>query len=349
MLFAGLVAAAEPTAEQLNARAQDFIRSGKIDAGIAAFRQLADVYPDDSRAPAALLSVGDLESKQGNRNKALDTYQRVAVSYPGSREAPTAILRAGYTLTALGAVDDAISKISELVDRYPASIDAADGQLRIGYLSIKKRRLATSLNDKTRWITAARDAFGKVLKDYSEQRETAAVAAVQYSGVLFEMATSKLAPWDIVEPQLESVLHDFPDAPVIVKARVLLMQAEARQTSGDLKSALEKAAEVTREYSDCRTEAAWAQLLLGMIYRDSGDLNAAIAAFNKVFANYSDTDNFAGNNVRAAALLAVGQCMHAKGDKQGARAAFDKIISTWPTSSEALDADVAAKALLILN
>ena len=93
----------------------------------AAFRSYADGHPDDTNlAPQAIYWVGDIGYVQQDYPNASRSFAELIKKYPQSSRAPDAMLKLGQSLLAMGQKPEGCTALGALKTKFP---DASQGTL----------------------------------------------------------------------------------------------------------------------------------------------------------------------------------------------------------------------------
>jgi TolA-binding protein len=104
--------------------ANESINQGAYATGRRSLEQLLTSYPDDERAPSAMLKIADTYQAERNLQAADSVYRLVADRYPKSNEAGLALYRVGKALWDSGNRTEGRRLLERVVRDYPNS-DAA--------------------------------------------------------------------------------------------------------------------------------------------------------------------------------------------------------------------------------
>ena len=108
---------------------------GRRDDAVATLRQLADHYPDDPAAPAALFRAASLLWNSNRDDEALSLFEKYLQRYPHAENAPDALYAIGRIDHAGGRDSEGLQRFDEVVQRYPDSKIASEARWRIGWIS----------------------------------------------------------------------------------------------------------------------------------------------------------------------------------------------------------------------
>ncbi|MDO8426469.1 MAG: tol-pal system protein YbgF [Deltaproteobacteria bacterium] len=127
------------TPEALYNRGQDLFISGRYGEARKAFLSLVKRFPESSFADNALYWAGESYYSEKDFEKALLRFREVADKYPGENKAPDALLKVGFTLMEINRPEDAKEALQGLTRRYPESEAAIKAKKALEKLSGEKK------------------------------------------------------------------------------------------------------------------------------------------------------------------------------------------------------------------
>lgn len=135
-------AAARPSIgpEMLYNRAQDLFMAGNYAEARDMFSSFAASYPDNALADNALYWIGEAYYSEKDFENAALKFREVADKYPSENKAPDALLKTAYSYIELGNVEKAKEFLDALIRRYPESAAAGAAKKAAERLSAKKGR-----------------------------------------------------------------------------------------------------------------------------------------------------------------------------------------------------------------
>ena len=169
-------------------------KAKKQDEAVAAYKELADQYPQASEAPEALFTAARIEENIAYYDKAAALYEQLASRYPQNTHAADALRSAGVLRQSLGQHDRAIKHYGEYARRFKDKSDAKEVAFHVGLVREEQKdwkQAATAFADfahtypgdaKTiEALTREADAYLSAGND-AKAKEAAAKALALYSG-----------------------------------------------------------------------------------------------------------------------------------------------------------------------
>lgn len=307
-------------ASQADLLAQGIAALGEKDSaqqalGISILESVIQNAPTSPEAGTAWYQLGS--HYRLDREKSLACF-RQAYGIPGKDQVNGGISTA-HTLVAMGKKLDAASAFEDVGAKYPAEVKYACYRAGMCYLGVSRSEAQPAgLRDKAKDLFARSAAAGNL------------EAKLQLLGMRWEDCDAGKAKWDGLIPDLEAYARD-PKAPAYARARALLMIAEHSLNSDDNENALAYADEVlATEFKSCRIEQAWATFVKAGALAELERTNDAIELFDTIHSRFTDADNFAGNNVRAAALYFKAELLRKNGQEDQALAVMDELRQEYP-------------------
>ena len=130
----------EPQAEMRDYEtALSLFRSGKYPEAQAGFESFIAAYSKSSLLPNATYWLGSSLYQQRKFDKAAEIYGKVAANWPNDAKAPDALLARANAQVEAKDVKGAIQTLELLVQKYPASPAAENARTRLKTLAPKKR------------------------------------------------------------------------------------------------------------------------------------------------------------------------------------------------------------------
>jgi tol-pal system protein YbgF len=135
-------AAARPSIgpEMLYNRAQDLFMAGNYAEARDMFSSFAASYPDNALADNALYWIGEAYYSEKDFENAVLKFREAADKYPSENKAPDALLKTAYSYIELNNVEKAKEFLDALIRRYPESAAAGAAKKAAERLSAKKGR-----------------------------------------------------------------------------------------------------------------------------------------------------------------------------------------------------------------
>jgi tol-pal system protein YbgF len=131
---------ADPQAEMRDYEAAlSLFRASKYKEAQAAFEGFIAMYPKSSLLPNATYWLGSSLYQQRQFEKAAEIYGKLAAGWPNDPKAPDALLARANAQVEAKDVKGAIQTLETLVQKYPTSPAAENGRTRLKTLAPKKR------------------------------------------------------------------------------------------------------------------------------------------------------------------------------------------------------------------
>lgn len=121
--------AAEEQAAYL--KAFDFLKAGKYDNAIVAFRGMLDKWPQGNFADNGWYWLGESQYVKRQYKPALDSYTALITRFPASPKVPDALFKSGLTQVELQQVDQAKASWRRVIKDYPNSNAAGLARQRL--------------------------------------------------------------------------------------------------------------------------------------------------------------------------------------------------------------------------
>lgn len=315
----------------------------RYDQAAAAYEALMRSFPQSQYLSRAAYWRAESYYRLGEFEKAIEGYKDVLNRKPGEEEAAYALYSIGLSYLQLKRPEDAIGYLSQVVEKYPNSPVAAESQYLLGMAYQAAKNFQAALDAFRKVLThhpnskfAAHAEIGIAWTHFQQGEYEKALEAFQ--AVAAKHPESSLA----TEAQLRSAdclyhLGRWADAAALyAKVADLPNNSWADEAlywcalSYEQLSDREKAATVLgRLIHDFpqSPRAGDAQFHLGQLHLLSGDLDAAIAAFEAASAAAQDPDR----KQRAAAGLAWARYQKAKSPE--ALLELEKLIRDDPKSA----------------
>lgn len=117
--------------ETLWKQAQERMAGGMREDARRFLRGFVQRFPQDPRAPQALLEIGRSYGLEGKHTPAVAEFQKVLKEYARSPEVPEAMWQMAESFVALKFCSDARAFLQDLIRRYPRSQRVADARTRL--------------------------------------------------------------------------------------------------------------------------------------------------------------------------------------------------------------------------
>jgi tetratricopeptide (TPR) repeat protein len=255
---------------------------------------------------------------KADREKSL-AYFRQGYGIPG-KDQSNAGVSVAHTLVAIGRKVDAAAAFEDVGTKFPDKANYAFYRAGMCWLGESRGKIQSlALRNK------AKEDFAKSVATGNLE------AKLQLLGMRWEDCDNAKAKWEELIPDLESFAHDSK-APAYARARAFLMMAERSLNSGQNDDALTYSEEVlAADFKGCRAEQAWALLMKAGALEEMGKWDEAIPLYDRIYSEFTDADNFATNNVRAAALHYKGKGLKRLGAIQESAAVMEKLRQEYPS------------------
>ena len=131
---------ADPQAEMRDYEtALGLFRAGKFKDAQSAFESFIAAYPKGTLLPNATYWLGASQQQQKQYAQAVETYGKVPATWPNDPKAPDALLARGNAQVEAKDVKGAIQTLQFLVEKYPTSAAADTARARLKTLAPSKR------------------------------------------------------------------------------------------------------------------------------------------------------------------------------------------------------------------
>lgn len=283
--------------------------------GVSCLESVIQNAPTSAEAGTASYELGFYYKV--DREKSL-AYFRQAYGIAGESQSKAGI-SIGHTLVAMGKKLDAAAVFEEVGTKFPDKANYAFYNAGMCYLGESRGKIqSAALRNK------AKDLFAKSMAAGNLE------AKIQLLGMRWEDCDNGNGKWEELIPDLESYARD-PKPPAYARATALLMIAERSLNSGDNDNATAYTDEVlAAEFKTCRTEQAWAMLVKAGALEELGRTDEAIGLFDNIYSQFTDSDNFRGNNVRAASLYFKAQALSKLSLEDQSAVVMDKLRQEYP-------------------
>lgn len=236
-----------------------------------------------------------------------------------SKDQSNAGISVGHTLVAMGKKLDAAVAFEDVGNKFPDKASYAYYRAGMCYLGESRGKVqSAALRNKAKELFAKPVAAGNL------------EAKLQLLGMRWEDCDNGKAKWEELIPDLEAYAQD-PKPPAYARARAFLMIAEHSQDIGDASNALTYTGKVLAiEFKRCRAEQAWAMRVKASALEDLGRWDEAVAVYSDIYSQFTDSDNFGGNNVRAISLYYKAQALKKLGLNDECMAVMDTLRQEYP-------------------
>lgn len=126
--------------------AQTRVAAGQREDARRFLRAYVQRFPQDARAPEAMILIGKTFALEGKHTQAAGEYQKLMDTYAKSPQVPEAMFQLGLSFVELRFCGDARAILQDLAKRYPKSNRSSEARARIKDITkmSKDRKLCTS-------------------------------------------------------------------------------------------------------------------------------------------------------------------------------------------------------------
>ena len=236
-----------------------------------------------------------------------------------SKDQSNAGISVGHTLAALGKKLEAADAFEDVGNKFPDKASYAYYRAGMNYLGESRGKLqSAALRSRAKELFTKSVAAGNI------------EAKIHILGMRWEDCYNGNAKWEELIPDLEEYAND-PKPPAYARARAFLMIAEHSQEIRDAGNALTYTDKVLEtEFKGCRAEQAWAMRVKADALGELGRWNEAVAVYSDIYSQFTDKDNFGGNNVRAISLYYKAQALEKLGLNDESVAVMNMLHQEYP-------------------
>lgn len=313
---------------------QAALREGFFQDAVSALDTFISQYPQDSRLAQAHFLRGDAHLGLSSWEAAIADFQQYLTLRPGLIDS-YALERIADAQLALGFIDNALDNYKNAADSSRSVVPLVGLRERIAQVYISQRR------------------FTEAIAQYDQILAVARIPAYR-SGIEFLAAQNELESGAVEAAltRLQRIFDTYPDRPEAYSAMQALVQrgrtldplamGRVQFNYGDYQGAIESF--INFSTSRALTEVpAELHMLLGRAYREIGNTQAAVTAFQTVIDQYT-TDPLFGE-----ALLEQGRTRFVGGDIPGAVEQYLRIAEVYSYTPQAPEALWRAGYLLSTN
>ena len=120
-----------PSPEARYNEAQNLFMAGKLSESAEQFNNFIRHFPKHSLADNAQYWIGEVYYSQKDYQKAAVEFQKVVDNYPNENKAPDALLKAAFSNIELNSKERALEALKLVVERYPSSEAAARAKVKL--------------------------------------------------------------------------------------------------------------------------------------------------------------------------------------------------------------------------
>ncbi|MEX0845784.1 MAG: tetratricopeptide repeat protein [Balneolaceae bacterium] len=252
----------------------------------------------------AMFQVANSYYRAGRTFEAVSNFRKTLRIYPFSRLREQAQYNIAYIYMNTNNYSQAIEEFQAVIDKYPGTNWAARSQYNIGDAYYNAGEYERAIQ-----------AYQKVLNDYPRsQYIIEAINGIQYA----QLSAGRSDSSSVI---LEEFLSDNPTSSTADQLRY--RQAYNVFQSGDYENAIKEFRQYLR-VTNSDNLAPDAYLNLGESYRQLGQLNNAIRAYQTIVDEFPDTDQ------AASALTSMGALNYESGDYQESHSNYAQLLETAP-------------------
>lgn len=293
------------------------------------YRRAAELYLeigrmstlDDERGAQASWEAGELLSKAGETDRALEAFRRFATEYPTHSHFPRALLRLGQLQQRMGRMDDAIASFQDCYRRFPRSLDGFRALVPLARCYLFHRAGDAALAEKT-------------LRIVLEGSEVFTPDAPEFAEALFLLGDVLMRQGEFERAigSLEEALERYPSDDRVWRTRYLLGDANRRSALALKSEAAETSTETEsrrgQEESLARLASAREQFRR-VIERYEASDPAALSALERVYLRHAalyEADCYFEAQDYSAALKLYEESASVYRDHPAGLAAYVRII-----------------------
>ncbi|MBQ9431077.1 MAG: tetratricopeptide repeat protein [Kiritimatiellae bacterium] len=300
--------------------AEAALDTGKTDEGIHYCKTLVEKCPQSQFAKNALYRLGWLLNKQEAWESAASWYRQVVQKFPNDPLAPKALYSAGLCHSRLGQRETALKDWTDLLTRYPDCEEAAETLYQKAMEEVRGkdyRAAGATLDERIRRFPKA-DRQADVLYWRAlvyRQLDDAAEAEKNFRACLAANPSKELERES--QLYLGVILHERGKEQDAAAMFLKLLDSPISEKIGEERLAwlssflfeqkqLDGAAKAAKILIDLKPDKGWQQAgwtLAGRVYREKGERDAAIGAFEKAVQTGANTTYAAEASLRLGELL----------------------------------------------
>jgi len=306
---------------------------------IAAQRTFLDRFPSNPKASNALLNIGYIQIKQGNRNEAKSSFEQIVQTYPQTDQAGEAALRLGYLKLseAKSPSDENYSEAQSKFEKIAQGEIQATPSTRLESM-VRCAKIYHARKDRSRALQAYREIASLTDADGVPDPDI----HLELAGLYLELALSEKGSLDDCISQCNHVLS-MGNATEECRATAMTMKGESLFLQMKYPECLAVMNQIVSQYPSQRRACMMAQSHIGAIYFDQGDFIKSRKIFQDLVQNYTDQDNWPYKNLRGNAILFLARMEMAEKNKDKACDYLQQVWKTWPGSPEAEKASIYLK------
>ncbi|MBI5644072.1 MAG: tol-pal system protein YbgF [Deltaproteobacteria bacterium] len=125
--------------EELYNKGQDLFLKGSFNESRAVLSRLLKIYPDNALADNALYWIAESYYSEKDFEKALGRFKEVAEKYSNENKAPDALLKAGFSYLEMENFEKGRESLERVIKRYPGTEAAAKAKKALAKLPASKK------------------------------------------------------------------------------------------------------------------------------------------------------------------------------------------------------------------
>lgn len=309
------------------------IRDGAFEIGRRAFNLIITKYDTSPYLMRARLGIAQSYESEGRFTEAVQAFKNLQMAFPTAPQAPEALYRIGNIFYAqFFDYPKAIDSFKFLIEKYPASTDRFNAMFRIGdcWLALGDLDKALEwyqkpLNEK---MTKAQDILDEANYNVARIRYFRG----DYPAALENLKTVGQSGVKSTQP-VSVLLNDALTLSIRISDNQTDPEALKQFATAELNTLQRKYAEALSLLQALINKnpksnlADQALFNVGDLFRLTGDYNAAMTAYSRLLADYSESF------IRDLAQQRLGEVLeHDLGDLVKAQKAYEKLLVDYPNS-----------------
>ena len=292
-------------------RAKLLIRSGRVDEGVALFRQAVRAMPSENLSSAAQLDLAQVLLDQKLYEKSATEFQNYLEAFSDRQGQPRALMGKGWSLWGMKRYAESAAAFEKAYNRYTNTEDRAQALLKAGDAAFANKQ-----------FKIARDRYEKVIAAFPSS------ALVPQAKLQLAECFAQLNDPGQAEEKLKELIAGGEKSPLADVAFIRIARLKEQQGHWELAMAT-----YDRIVSSFSNQAVCAQALQGrgVIRYRLGMFKEALDDFERVTRDYPQSD------MTGQALYMRGWCLYLAGRDEEAVALCREFIAKFPDSAWAPD------------
>ncbi|PKL92922.1 MAG: hypothetical protein CVV21_00840 [Candidatus Goldiibacteriota bacterium HGW-Goldbacteria-1] len=324
--------------EALLKKGDSFYNKAEYAQAVVSYRELVEKYPEHYRVPEALYGIQWSYYQLGDTEKAVEVSRQFLEKYSGSSYAPEIMYRVAEHYYNSSKYETAVSEFAKFTSKHPSHELADNAWYFSGVSNYYLRNYQMSINDFRTIINKFPDSafVDKALfrtansyyklHDYKSAAENYVLFINKYpnsensceSHFNAAMSYKRTDDMDNAVKMYLAIIDTMPGCKLHERAHMNLAYLYQ-----DIKK-YEEAINIFEKLSAAKgKKAAEAQFWIGDIYQAQGKDNEAAAAFNKVYDNFPQDEEWF-----VPALDGAGKIYEKQGNLKAAISAYKKIVKS---------------------